>query len=456
MRRVLGWLFYAFVWVGLLWQILETLPVRLVIPLGSSELREIDLVVLVFLGVWVVRVILRGRTPGMGMSWPIYGFVFLLLIPVPIGLVVGKPVETVLRDVRVPLYYATLLPMLDVLRNHADLRRLQRFIVIIGLVSMLTGIGLWLVNRFTGSSESLQQRYGIGSLNVMGTWLLFIAVAFILFGDARSSLKRRAGVLVGLGLIQTYVASDTRSLYVGVLGGLLLLLVVPWLWHRRSRLAARLRQRWIRWGIVVCGVLLVLMVFMGLALAWSSLNVRDVIENNMTLRRFYSLVDPTIEQYGAQNRDDRLLAVSYGLELGLNNYGLGLGYGDNSFVNLDSDQIYGLVQRNGIENNPGNIIEGLLFYHNSFGWTFARLGFWLALLYFFLVLAVIVRAWRAAWQTRSADLRVFLFATSAFVICTLISGFGGGGFFDYFGPGMVFWLIALTVLVRGAALAHEG
>jgi len=456
LRRVLGWLFYAYVWIELLWVWLDSLPVRLVIPLGSSQLRETDLVVFAFLAVWGGRAMLHGHSSRKAIGGSVYGIVFLLLIPVLIGLAVGKPLGTVLRDVRVPLYYATMLPMLVVLRNHTDLHRLQRFIMFIGFVSMLSSIGLWLASRFTSAAESMVQRYGFGSLNVLGTWLLFIAVASVLFGDAGLSRKRWAGVLVVLGLIQTYVVNDVRSTYVGVLGGLLFLACVPWLWSRRSRLPVGLRQRWLKWGIVVSGLLLVLMFSLGLAMAWSGLNVRDIVGNNMTLRRFYSLVDPTIEEYGLSNREDRLVAVSYGLEIGFNNYGLGLGYGDNSFVNLDENQIYGLIQRNRIEGNPGNIIEGLLFFHNSFAWVFGRLGLWLALIYFFLVLVLFVRAWRAAYQAKLTGLRVFTFATLAFVIYTLISGFGGGGFFSYLGPGMAFWLIALAVLIRSTALMSEG
>lgn len=45
---------------------------------------------------------------------------------------------------------------------------------------------------------------------------------------------------------------------------------------------------------------------------------------------------------------------------------------------------------------------------------------------------------------------------SMFVIYTLLFGFGGGGFFNYFGPGVVFWLVALACLMRGTALAREG
>lgn len=453
--RILNGLFYAFMWLGLLWILLGNLPVRLTIPFGDSELREIDLVVFGFLSLWALRVVLRGRIPSPGMNWPIYSIVLLLLIPVSVGLAVGKPVATVLRDVRIPIYYATMLPMLDVLRNHVDLRRLERFIVVVGLVSMLTSIGLWFVSRFTSSSELLQQRYGIASLNIMGTWLLFLAVASILFTDAGATGRRWTGVLVGLGLIQTYVASDGRSTYVGVCAGLLFLVGAPWLWYRRNRLAAKLRQRWIKWGVVVSGLLLALMTLIGIGMVWSDLDVRDVVKNNMTLRRFYSLVDPTIEENGAQNREDRFLALSYGFELGIRNYGLGLGYGDNPFVDLNQNQIDGLINRNQREGNSGNVVEGLLFYHNSFGWTFARLGLWLAMVYFFLVGAFVVHAWRSAWQTKLVGLRVFLFATLAFVIATLISGFGGPFFFDYFGYNMVFWLIALTVLLHGVSLARE-
>lgn len=456
---ILNGLFYLFMWLGLLWSSIETLPVRLVIPLGSSELNEADLVVLGFLSFWALRVVLRGRIPSLGMNWQAYSIILLLIIPFFIGLAVAKPVIIALRDVRVPIYYATILPMLDVLRKNTDLQRLKRLIVISGFVSMITSIGLWFISQPNSTSDSSPQRYGISSLNVAGNWLLFLAVASILFGDIKLSSRWRIGVVIILGLIQTYIANDSRSIYAGTFGGLLFLVGTSWFKLRWSLSARGLRQQWFKWKIIAFGTLISLVfltILIGIGLVWSGLDIRDTVSSNMVLRRFYSLVDPTIEGYGSQNRSDRLLSVSYGLELGLTNYGLGLGYGDNPFVNLDADQIYWLIQRNRIVGNPGNIVEGLLFFHNSFGWAFARLGFWLSIGYFFLVLVFIVRAWNAAWKTRESSLRVMLFGTLAFVVYTLLFGFGGGGFFNYFGPGMILWLIALSVLVRGVALVHEG
>src|SRR5215510_6263296 len=187
---------------------------------------------------------------------------------------------------------------------------------------------------------------------------------------------------------------------------------------------------------------------------------RSILLSDLRLRRLYSLVDPTLGGTvlvgaGGTNRDDRLLGFTYGLELGSRNAGFGLGYGDNPFVDLDPQLTAILIQRNRLEGNPGNTIENMLFTHNSYGWAFGRLGLWFAIGYFAVIGVVCRRAWKAMLDAHSLTLRVVLLGTSAFVIYTLIAGFGGGGFFDYTGQGLITWLVAVTVLIRATQLVRS-
>jgi hypothetical protein len=176
-------------------------------------------------------------------------------------------------------------------------------------------------------------------------------------------------------------------------------------------------------------------------------------------RRLYSLIDPTeggvVDVTGGSNRDDRLLGASYGFNLGARNLGFGLGYGDNDFVDLDDTVIANLISRNSLAGNPGNVVENLLLFHNSYGWAFGRLGVWLACGFFTCVGLLLFQAWKATLTTPSIPLRILLLGTSSSVVSLLVLGFGGGAFFDYTGRGLVTWLVCLAVLIRGTELARE-
>jgi len=159
--------------------------------------------------------------------------------------------------------------------------------------------------------------------------------------------------------------------------------------------------------------------------------------------------------YVRTNVGNRLLGVSYGFDLGVRNNGLGLGYGDNDFVDLDEVTINSLIAANNLAGNPGNTVENLLFTHNSYGWAMGRLGIWLALAYFALILRISFKAWKAMLKTSSVYFRAILFGTLAFVVYILLLGFGGGAFFDYTGQGLILWLVCIAVLIQATKLARR-
>ena len=121
-RRVITMLFYLLAASSLLHSVVLASPVRFTVVLGSSQLREVDLLMVGLVGVWFVDGFLTRFSSNYRFG-ALYLLLVVLLLPIVTGLAAGKAVGTVLRDCRTPLFFASLLPMLDVLRTPQDLER---------------------------------------------------------------------------------------------------------------------------------------------------------------------------------------------------------------------------------------------------------------------------------------------------------------------------------------------
>lgn len=453
-RATMRFLFYSLFLVSLMLTFVHLSPIRLVIPFGTSQLREVDILYLAFIGLWVIGVLLRGKLRHHRTYRLLYLLILVLVLPMFTGLASGKSFVVVLRDFRTPLFFLGILPMLDVLRTYADLRGLVRFMVVIGIFSLLVGIVWWLIGSRSDYIAVGYYRFGISSALSLNVWLIFLAIALASSAEAAPSLRKWAWVYVFLGMGFVFFANDARSIYVGVLGGLLFLGVVLNL-KRHSLQSKRSVQQF---SLVILCLFALLGPLLLLAISFG-LDFQAMVLQDMRLARLYSLFEPaqgfTSDSYIGSNVGSRLLGVSYGFDLGTRNGGLGMGYGDNVFVDLDDRIIRFLVDTNYLAGNPGNTIENLLFTHNSYGWAFGRLGLWLALSYFALILRISFQAWKAMLKTSLVPLRVILLGTLTFVLYVLLLGFGGGGFFDYTGQGLITWLVCLAVLIRGVVLAQQ-
>jgi len=444
---------YLLILSSVLFSLVHSSPIRLIIPFGASEIREVDILMLCLIGLWSIRLCLRRNPQQDHAPKLLYGLVLLLGFPLLTGIIFGKTFGTVLRDARTPLFYLGILPMLYVFKAHDDLRGLIRLIILVGVLSLVAGLIAW----FRGGAYELGSvhRYGIESTLTLTVWLIFFAIACVGLEGTGSFLRKLAWTYIGFGLAFMFMGNDIRSYFVGILGALLFIAIV--LYWRGRHLMARPSIR--RTTALAVGLFATLMLVISFACGLG-MNLQTFALQDMRLTRLYSLLDPTVGgaiDYGTggNNRDDRLLAAVYGLKLGTRNFGLGLGYGDNDFVDLEEGQILDLLRRSQIEGNPGNTVENLLLTHNSYAWAFGRLGLWCALAYFGMVICFFYRGWRAMHRTQSKFLRMILFATLACVVFMLLLGFGGGGFFDYTGQGLILWLVILAVLVRATSLAQQ-
>jgi hypothetical protein len=447
-RQLMSGLFHALFLTSVLLTLIQSLPPVAAIHFGSSQLREVDLLMLPFVGLWVSYGLLSGRWRYYRSHALIYALLIILVVPVFTGLAAGKSLPTVLRDVRTPVFFLSILPMLSVLATEQDLRRFLRFIAIVGGLTLLAGYVAWW--RHAPIAEDEAYRFGIASALNLNIWLLLLSVARLGLGHQNATGRRRAWSYVIFSVVFIFFANDIRSVYVGVLGASALLTVM----------LVALAPAWVRTTIVLGAGSLVVAGVVGFGLVkLLDVDLNNLVLQDMRLRRLYSLIDTsvggTVDISGGTNRDDRLLGFTYGFELGRRAGGMGVGYGDNPFVDLPQETIDNLVQRDHLEGHPGNVIENLLMVHNSYGWAFGRLGLWPGAAFFLVLLFMAARGWRAVRRTNVLFLKVVLTGSLAFMTYMLLLGFGGGAFFDYTGEGLITWLVCLAVVTRATALARR-
>ena len=446
-RRLMRFLLCSLLLTSILADVLPAVPM---IQFGSSQLRAADLFLLAFVGLWTIQGVVGGRMSVVRSHTLIYGLLVVLIVPVFTGLLAGKSVLTVLRDVRTPVFFLAILPIVRLLRSEREVDWLVRFMTAVSAGTLLYGYIAW--SRHVPSGEDVPYRFGIGSALNLNVWVMFLCLGRLAFNGAPGRARRLAWLYAAATLVFVFFGNDIRSVYVGVMGGLAVF----------SALLGIFGPLRLRLAIVASAVAVLLVAVLGSGLAVvlqaSGVDLRDLALRDMRLRRLYSLIDPTIagtvDVSGSTNRDDRVLGFVYGYALGRRHGGLGLGYGDNPFVDLPQETIDNLTLRDRLEGHPGNAVENLLLYHNSYGWALGRLGLWAATGYFLLVLLMAARALGAMSRTRSPALRSVLAGSLAFTTYMLLFGFGGGGFFDYTGQALVTWLVCLAVLTRAAALAR--
>lgn len=151
-RPVLRSLFCALFMASSLLTLVDASPVRVAIQYGTSHLRETDLLALALVASWMLASLVRGRLDYRCAHAFVYALVLVLLLPVFIGLAAGKPPTVVLRDLRTPVFFFAILPMLAVQKTDADLRRLFRVLVRVILLGTLAQVVYTLLVGFGGGS----------------------------------------------------------------------------------------------------------------------------------------------------------------------------------------------------------------------------------------------------------------------------------------------------------------
>ena len=430
--------------VAVSWDIIDFLPFRFVMSAGGSQLRETDFLVFLLVIFWKLFAPKNENNANRDSSFTLFFFLtIILIIPIFIGIFNEKPISAVVRDFRTPLYYFAMIPMASFFRDQDNTNKFLRVIILMGCVGALIGISRWYV--IGGIDEFGRARFGFGSMYSTVAWSMFLSIAFLMFRN--KSLEHFCLVLfyILFCLVYIFLANDSRSLYVGTLAGLFFLFIIYRQIKKEKSLLKGSQSKSKALRVVFLFVITGLTVNV-IFISFPDI-IREISSHNNVVRVLYSLYSPEGGETEYANRTDRMNAISYAYDLAIENYGFGCGYGDNSFVRLDEKTIQNIVvARLKNEDLFRNAAEAILFFHNAYAWALARLGLWMSLLFFITILTLIFRALKVVYEKENQFDRVILSGSIAFAIFNLFSGFGGGGFFDFMGPGMIPWLFCLTFL----------
>lgn len=440
-KTVLMLLAYSVLTLSLFSAPLETFDLN--VQIRQSQVRPLDMAVVSLIGVWTLLRLLGRVGQSPRLVW-ILGV--LLTLPVLTAVAAGKSFFLIARDVRTPMFHIVIAALGAAVRRERDVRRLWGYIGSVAGLGFVLSATAWFVALRSGAFEAAEgyRRYGVASLNAASALFLAFCVAMTLFGTAAMRYRLASSLVAALLLVQMCVFNDSRSQYVATAVLIAFLIGASAMMPQRRVLLKR--RMFVRLGIMLGAVAIVaIAVLIGLG-------VPMIGRDNYAVKRIRGLVDPAVDPGSSTNRQDRLNALTYGWHLGTKKSGFGLGYGDNPFTELPQHEADELLMRNNFQNKPGNAVEGLLLFHNAYAWALGRLGLWVAIGYFIVIALILVRGYKAAQHTGGLC-QISVLAAIAFAMFCLAQGFGGGVFFDYFGPGVIPWSLALAIVAQAPSYA---
>jgi hypothetical protein len=258
-----------------------------------------DLVLSFVYLVWLFQMMFGGaKLPAFSRYKSLYLFIFVLLVPIVVGLAGGHVWQTVLRDARAPYYFVLSLAVISFTGDDQALRKLLVTFLVVGTVSL---VWAYLVYAFripirTGLAFQLlttgrvTRHFGYHSSHVLLMVCVLLLVNYMFFPGGKGSTKVMAMVgalLFAAGLSLTLI----RGLFVGMVFGLVVTVLI-----QKRKIKA------------------VVMLFLCLFVAIAALLVRisspetiGEIEKMPLVERYMSIVDPSVTTKESQESAERRL-----------------------------------------------------------------------------------------------------------------------------------------------------
>ncbi len=393
------------------------------LPVASSNIHLLDVFMVMALGAWIVRWALQLNTIHFSMRTValLATIMAVLLIPLGVGLTQGHQVTSILRDMRVPIYYAILILVVgSSLRTREDIPALLIGMVVITVPAVIYFYIAWILGiRTTEGAASVvlntgrYYRYGLITSweYMLFSWLS--CIAFLVSGKVRADRRLWLLLYIGVTLVPLLVLL-VRALYLGMLGGAVIILALS-RWIRQPQ-----RVLYFVLGGLILGIML---------LAVDAASGSGLL--NAVTERAASIVDPAASTSGsAANRETRLQAARF-IARSTTNPFIGAGYGDRGLFSFSR-----------------SIELQALFRHSSYSWLFYRVGLVQGLFLLGIFLLIAARAALRIWPQPDGRVRAAALAFLAVFVANLLVGFGNNTVFDFFGAFLVQPVTALIVLLQ--------
>lgn len=393
------------------------------LPIASSNIHPLDVIMVMALGAWTLRLALKLNSIHFSArSIALLAIILgILLIPLIIGLVQHHLVTSILRDMRVPIYYAILILVVgSSLRTPDDIPALVIGIVIVTAPAVVYFYIAWALGIHTteGAASVVLNtgryyRYGLITSweFIMFSWLS--CVAFLVSGKVRADQRTWLLIYTGMTLLPLLVLL-VRALYLGMLGGAIVIIGLSH-WIRQPQ-----RVLYFVVGAIMLGATLLA------ADAATGSGLLSAVTERAT-----SIIDPSASTSGsAANRETRLQAARF-IARSTTNPFIGAGYGDRGLFSFSRS---GELQA--------------LFRHSSYSWLFYRVGLVQGVFLLGVFLFIAASAARRIRPLADGRVRAAALAFLAAFIANLLVGFGNNTVFDFFGPFLIQPVTALIVLLQ--------
>lgn len=413
------WYVFLLVGMSVYFPVVEAIK----LPIASSNIHLLDVIMVMALGAWLLRWALQLNS--IHFSARAVGLLAIimavLLIPLIVGLTQGHQLTSILRDMRVPIYYAVLILVVgSSLRTRDDIPALLIGMVVITVPAVIYFYIAWALGiRTTEGAASVvlntgrYYRYGLITSweFILFSWLS--CVAFLVSGKVRADRRVWLVLYTGMTLLPLLVLL-VRALYLGMLGGAIVIIGLSH-WIRQPQ-----RVLYFVLGAIMLGTML---------LAVDAASGTGLL--SAVTERAASIVDPSASTSGsAANRETRLQAARF-IARSTTNPFIGAGYGDRGLFSFSR-----------------SIELQALFRHSSYSWLFYRVGLVQGLFLLGIFLFIAARAARYIWPETDGRVRAAALAFLAAFIANLLVGFGNNTVFDFFGPFLIQPVTALIVLLQ--------
>ncbi len=413
------WYVYLLVALSVYFPLVEGIK----LPVESSNIHLLDVIMVMALGAWVMRWALQLNTIRFSARSVVLLAIIMaiLLIPLMVGVTQRHQFTSILRDMRVPIYYAILILVVgSSLRTRDDIPALLIGMVVITIPAVIYFYVSWAfgIRTIEGAASVVLNtgryyRYGLITSweYILFAWLS--CVALLVSGNVRSDRRVWLFIYIIMTLVPL-VMLLVRSLYLGMLGGAMIILGLSH-WIRQPQ-----RLLYLVFGVLVFGTVL---------LAVDAASGSGLL--SAVTERATSIVDPAASTSGsAANRETRLQAARF-IARSTTNPFIGAGYGDRGLFSFSR-----------------SIELQALFRHSSYSWLFYRIGLVQGLFLLGVFLYIAAQAARRIWPEKDGLVRAASMGFLAAFIANLLVGFGNNTVFDFSGAYLVQPVTALIVLLR--------
>ncbi|MBC8232622.1 hypothetical protein H8E77_23995 [bacterium] len=373
------------------------------LPIGGSNIRFLDILVVMFLIAWVIRLLFTKeyrtsfKSPANKFLYAVIGILCVFLI---IGIIKRRNLITVLRDARAITYYSSAFVIAYIIQNHKQLKKMVKFLIVLSVFSLCYYYLMRALNKpfesglstVTLTTESYTRSFGFYSTWPYFAFSFFIIITSLLLNKLQL-IRRLALWSLAIAFLFALLLILLRMYFLGLLSGSFLLFFLLWYEGKRTFIVKSL----------IASSAVIIILFSLYTTSKYNLMHHPIVE------RYLSIFTPSISTRAAMvTRQDRFEAILYFTRSERNPIFVGEGFGDT---------VRDLERRH-------------LLWHSSLGWAFYRLGIIPSIVFYLALGGILLRTIIRSQNIMNAELKSIYYGFMCSFLFLLAISSTSGVLFD--------------------------